>query len=122
MSDMKWIQKHYKTILIWLLLIAVTPLFVEILYIANMVGAEVALAFLLIVVKDIYEQARYRLQQIKEFLVQSIKFIRYHPVCQANIYLAHSLAYLVALFFTGSMALSIIVWYPIVLFGGTTPW
>ena len=43
----------------WLILIAVAPIFAEILFIANIVGVEVAFAFLLLILKDMKQNAIY---------------------------------------------------------------
>ena len=114
---MKWIKNNYKTVLLWLILLAVAPLFVEILFIANIVGAEVAFLFLLLVIKDIYENYQYRALRIKQFLFAVVQIIQNHPICQTNIYLFHVMASVVVLFFSGSMVYSVLVWYPIVLLG-----
>jgi hypothetical protein len=114
---MKWMKKNYKTVLLWLIILAVAPLFVEILFIANIVGAEIAFGFLLLLIKDIYENWQYRVQRIKEFLSVVSQIIQNQPMFQINIYLFHVTASVVVLFFSGSMVYSILVWYPIVLFG-----
>lgn len=114
---MKWIKNNYKTVLIWLILLAVAPLFLEILFVANILGAEVAFGFLLLVIKDIYENWQYWVLRIKQFLSADVQLIQNHPICQTNIYLFHAAASVVVLFFSGPMVYSVIVWYPIVLLG-----
>ena len=115
MKWISWIKSHYRTILLWSILLAFTPLFVEILFVANIVGVEVAFAFLLLIIKDIYARFRYRVQQAKEFLAGSYQIILNHPICQTNIYLFHSTLSVAVLFFSGSLAFSVLIWYPIIL-------
>ena len=114
---MKWIKDNYKIILFWLILLAVAPLFIEILFIANLMGAEAAFGFLLLVIRDIYDSWRYRIQRVKEFAIAAYQIIQDHPICQINIYLFHVTVSVTVLFFSGSMAYSVLVWYPIVLSG-----
>ena len=115
---MKWIKDNYRIILLWLILLAVAPLFVEILFIANMMGVEVAFGFLLLVLKDLYDHWQYRVQRIKDFLSASVQIIQYHPMFQITIYCFHVTVSVLVLFVSGSMACSVLVWYPIVLSGG----
>jgi hypothetical protein len=115
--QMKWMKKHYKTVLLWLLILAVAPLFVEILFVANIVGAELAVGFLLLVIKNIYENWQYRAQRIKGYLSDVNQIIHNQPIWQINIYIFHVTASVVVLFFSGSMVYSVLVWYPVVLFG-----
>ena len=112
---MKWIKKHYKTILIWLVLLAVAPLMLEILFIANMMGAEVAFGFLLLFIKQIYENWQAHLHQAKALLKAAYQIIQAHPICQTNIYIFHVCLSMAVLFFSGSMAYSVLVWYPVTL-------
>lgn len=114
---MNWIKDNYKTILLWLALLAIAPLFIEVLFIANIMGAEVAFGLLLLFVKQIYENWQYRAQQLKGFLAAACQIVQSHPMCQTNIYLLHITASAVVLFFGGSIAYSILVWYPIVVSG-----
>ncbi|MGH1541913.1 MAG: hypothetical protein ACRBHB_15915 [Arenicella sp.] len=116
---MKWIKENYRILLLWLVLLAIAPLFVEILFIANIMGAEAAFGFLLLVIKDVYENWQYRVQRIKEFLTTVVQIIQNHPVCQANIYLFHVTLSIAVLFFSGSMIYSTLIWYPIALSGST---
>jgi len=117
MFYMKWIKNHYKAILLWLVLIAIAPVFMEVLFFANIMGAEVAFGFFLLLVKDIYQNWQYRAQQIRESLVCVFKIIQNHPMCQLNIYCCHVSLSFIALFFFGSIAYSILIWYPIVMSG-----
>ena len=114
---MKWIKDNYRIILLWVILLAVAPLFIEILFIANIMGAEVAFGFLLLVIRDIYDSWRYRIQRVKEFVIAACQIVQNHPVCQVNIYLFHVTVSVTVLFFSGSMVYSVLVWYPIVLSG-----
>ena len=116
---MKWLKDNYKTVLLWLILLAVAPLFVEILFIANIVGVEVAFGFLLLVIKDIYDNYQYRALRIKQFLSAVVQIIQNHPICQTNIYMFHVTASVFVLLISGSMVYSVLVWYPIVMLGNS---
>ena len=117
MLHIRWIKNHYKSILLWLVLIAIAPVFMEVLFFANIMGAEVAFGFFLLLIKDIYQNWRYRVQQLRSSLICAFKIIQNHPMCQLNIYFFHVSLSFIALFFCGSIAYSILIWYPIVMSG-----
>ena len=118
-NRVKWIKKNYRTILLCLALIAVAPIFSEILFIANIVGVEVAFAFLLLLLKDIKLNILVWVGEIKSFTSTSLKILSNHPVFQPRIYLVHVSASFLVLFFSGVLAYSVVVWYPVVLLGST---
>lgn len=112
---MKWIKKNYRTVLLWLILIAVAPVFAEILFIANIVGVEVAFAFLLLLLKDMKQNTIYFIHRLKSFMKEAVNILQNHPIFQINVYFAHSALSVLMLAFTGSLAFSILIWYPAIL-------
>ena len=116
---MKWIKKNYRLVLLWLVLIAVAPVFAEILFIANIVGVEVAFAFLLLLLKDIKLNTLVWISEVKGSTSVSLKILRSHPIFQPKIYLVHASASFLVLLFSGALAYSLMMWYPMVLFGST---
>ena len=118
-NRVKWVKKNYRTILLWLVLIAVAPVFAEILFIANIVGVEVAFTFLLLLLKDIKLNILVWIDEIKRSTSASLKILQSHAIFQLRTYLVHASASILILLFSGALAYSVMVWYPMVLFGST---
>lgn len=114
---MQWLKSNYKKILLWVLLLAIAPLFIELIFIANIVGVEVALTFFVLVVKDIYDQWHYRSLEAKLFVKSAFGILRNHPMFSAPIFSLHATASALAFLVFGSLMYSAMVWYPLVVGG-----
>ncbi|MGI9278262.1 MAG: hypothetical protein ACR2PX_01335 [Endozoicomonas sp.] len=114
---MDWIKKNYKKVLLWCLVLSIAPFFIEIVFIADVLGAEVAIGFLILLLKDFYHTFWIRVQQYKAILKSIVRLIELHPVSQTHVYVFHTTASVVFLLVTGSMLYSMAVWYPIALLG-----
>lgn len=119
----KWIKGNYKTILLWCLIIALAPFFIEAIFLANLFGAEVTIGFLALLFNGYKSSINYKIQRFKEISKETANAVSYiiahHPAFQTNFYLMHSTLSLLSLLFLGSLTYAILVWYPILLIGDT---
>lgn len=115
--NMNWLKQNRKAIFYWCIILAIAPLFVEIILIAQIMGAETAVAFLLLLLRELRLNWQVRLYQINQLFASCIKIIQNHPICQANVYFCHVTGSVVALVVTGSLTYSVLVWYPVAIIG-----
>ena len=55
------------------------------------------------------------IHRLKSFMKEAVNILQNHPIFQINVYFAHSALSVLMLAFTGSLAFSILIWYPAIL-------
>ena len=114
---MNWIKKNRKAIFYWCLVLAVAPVFFEIVFFAQIMGAEVAVGFLLLLFRELKMNWQLRVYQANQFCQSCFKILQNHPICHTKIYLFHVTTSIGAFAITGVLAYTVLVWYPIVILG-----
>lgn len=114
---MNWFKKNRKLIICWVIVLAVSPFFIEILFFANIMGAEATVGFLALLFNEYKHNAELLKYQVRRVLILIGQMVMKHPVCQVNVFCFHTVSSVVILMITGSMTYVILTWYPIVMLG-----
>ena len=112
---MNWLKKNKNAIMCWVVILAVAPFFMEVLFFANIVGAEATVGFLILLFNEYKTNYELRKYQITQFCTSLMQVIQNHPIGQANTFCIIAISSFIAIVFTGSMTYTILVWYPIIL-------
>lgn len=131
---MQWLQRTWRTarqyavepdrrrvVLLWLLLLSLAPFAIEIILLADLIGIELAMAFLAYYVKAVLAEWQAAWRRFRCNVRQSFLWLSHHSVGQLKTWLLHSSCSLLVLVFTGSALWAMLLWYPVVILGQHTP-
>ena len=99
-------------------LLALIPFAVELIFVAEIMGAEVTVLFFVYWLKDQWQQLDARLQQLREWLRSLVVIVSMHAIGNSRVFLVHATASVMLFALTGSLFYFSAVWYPVVMFGG----
>ena len=113
----KWLVKNRKTIFYWAIILCIAPVFIEVIFLADLMGAEVTVGFLALLYKEYKAIFLFKLGRFREEVSLIIKLFLKHPAFEPRIYFFHSVMSVFALVVFGSVTYSILIWYPVILGG-----
>lgn len=109
-----FLRKQFKRILFWAIVLAIAPFFVEIVLVANLMGAEFALFFAAFYYKEIARLLSRKWLEFREEFVVSINILS-DTLPDRPVFLAsHSIGSFVLLGATGSLVFVFLSWYWVV--------
>ncbi|MEP5765680.1 MAG: hypothetical protein ABJ308_13885 [Halieaceae bacterium] len=115
---LKFVKENRRELLFWCVVILLAPVAIELIFIANMMGAEVAILFFAVFMKDRWILLLNRWDRLKEYVASTLAIISCHAVSNPRHFYLHA-ATSVALFaVTGSLSYATAIWYPVMLLGG----
>lgn len=103
-----------------LVLMAIIPFAVELVFVAEVMGAEVTVLFFVYWLKDQWQQFDARYQQLRESVHNLALIISTHAIGDSRVFLAHAAVSVTLFALTGSLYYLTAVWYPVLLLGGAT--
>ncbi|BFM10538.1 hypothetical protein R50072_06910 [Simiduia litorea] len=110
-------KRFWKKVLLWSLLLCVAPFAVEIVFLADVVGIEMALAFCAYFLKDTLLIWQTRLRSFRSGVSAGFACIALHAIGQPSCFVQHWLLSAAYFVLSGSLIWAILVWYPIVMMG-----
>lgn len=114
-------RAFWNRVLLWLLLLSIAPFAIEILFLADIVGIELAMAFFAYYLKDMGLIWQARMQTFRAGVGAGFRCITSHAIGQPRFLLQHCAMSLTYFVLSGSLIWALLVWYPIVMMGGSLP-
>ncbi|CAM3805810.1 hypothetical protein [Parendozoicomonas haliclonae] len=116
-----FLKKHHRAIIAWCIILMIAPFFIEIIIVADVLGAEVAVSFFVLLFNDYKNRFILKLHQAKEIFKTLCLIIQQHPIAQGHIYGFHLVMSVACVLMTGSVIYATAVWYPILILGQQSP-
>ena len=100
------------------ILLLVAPVAIELIFVAQIVGAEVAVLFFLGFLKHQWQVFEAKLECVKVWLGSVLAITSVHAISNPKIFYAHAMISVGVFAVTGSMFYVTAIWYPVVVAGG----
>ena len=105
-------RKTWVEIGAWLLLVLLAPFAIELVLLADVVGAEAALVFLFVYLKASIISVKERYSLIKYVLLNAWRSTPNQEIFSKKVYILNATCSFIALWVTGSLVISIVLWVP----------
>lgn len=109
--------KKRRILLLWLLLLCIAPFAIEIVFLADLIGIELAMSFLFYYAKSLYFSVYQRWLDFRGLCSESLKAIANHSVSEPKIFCVNACYSAILFLVTGSSVWALLAWYPVVVFG-----
>ncbi|MEM1404661.1 MAG: hypothetical protein AAGG55_15090 [Pseudomonadota bacterium] len=106
-----------KTLACVAVLLLLAPFALEVVLVAEVLGAEVALMFLLLYLKDQWRVVEARITGLQNSLTSTLVIVSGHAVANPRVFYVHALMSLLLFAATGSIFYPTAVWYPLATLG-----
>ncbi|WP_428818659.1 hypothetical protein [Microbulbifer sp. MCCC 1A16149] len=113
-------KDQWKLILFWSILILIAPFAIETVMLAELAGAEFAIGFLLLYLKQSIMFAREKIAQIQLSIESMASMLSRHTAFRERHFLSHAGLSLVVIATGTPVFYAAIVWYPVLLTGTYT--
>ena len=91
----------------------------ELIFVAEILGSEVAVMFLLLYLKDQWYQLVARWENFKLRVTSIITIVSMHAVSNPRVFYVHASVSVFVFALTGSLFYLAAVWYPVAMLGGS---
>ena len=115
---LKFDKKKLRGLLFLVILVAIAPIAIELVFVSQILGAEVAVLFFLAFLKDQWQIIEARWERFKEEMFSTLAIISAHAISSPKVFYVHASVSIILFAVTGSIFYLCAVWYPVVLFGG----
>lgn len=114
----KLTSEQKRALLFWIIVILISPIAVEAIFLADLLGAELAVGFLWFFVKDMLITWEARWANFKLEFSSSLLAMSKHNAASPKYFAIHYFFSFITLAVTGYLFYVLLIWYPIVIFGG----
>lgn len=112
-------KEKLRSLLFLAILIVIAPFALELVFVAEVLGSEVAVLFLLLFLKEQWRQIEARLDLLGRKGSALLHIVSAHAVASPRVFYVHAAASVVLLTTTGSLFYVTALWYPLAVFGGS---
>lgn len=110
-------KEQGRKILFWCILLCIAPFALEVVIMAEFVGAELALYFLTVYIRDLYFSIKAKLIELHIFVREIILILNSHPAFNPKVYSAHATTSMALVLFGMPLMYVAVVWYPVIITG-----
>lgn len=114
----KLTSEQKRAIFFWIVVILISPIAVEAIFLADLLGAELAIGFLWYYLKNMVITWEARWISFKMDFRTTLQLISTHGAASPKFFATHYLLSCIILTVSGSLLYMIVIWYPIMIFGG----
>lgn len=114
----KLTQEQKRTIFFWIIVILISPFAVEAIFLADLLGAELAVGFLWFFLKDMLNTWEARWANYKLEFRTTLLMVSKHSAAAPQCFAAHYLISCIMLMITGSLFYVLVIWWPIIILDG----
>ncbi|UHQ53693.1 MULTISPECIES: hypothetical protein [Microbulbifer] len=113
-------RHQIRAILFWSIVILIAPFAVEVVMLAELAGAEFAIGFLLLYLKQSMLQLRERLLRLKATLTNVAGLLNSHIVFNERVFYPHAGLSLTVVAIGAPLLYVALIWYPVIAAGSWT--
>lgn len=111
-------REQLRKALFVLALLAIAPFAIELIFVAEIVGAEVTVLFFLLFLRDQYRSLKDRWHEFVLEIAAVSAIATTHAVANPRYFYPHVIASFCLFFVTGSTFYLLALWYPVTILGG----